>query len=292
MLSPTGRCRTFDAARRRLRPRRGRRRRRAQAARATRCADGDPMRAVIRGTARQPRRPHHRPDAAQRARRRQRCSAQAYGRGGRRARTASPTSRRTAPAPPPATRSRRAALGRGARRRRRERAAADRLGQDQHRPPGGRRRHRRADQGGCWRCEHGRIPPILHFATPNPAHRLRRARPRACRPRPRRWPRRGAPRALAGVNSFGFGGTNATSSLLAAPRRPTGRGRSDAGGPRCRRSCSRPAPPRRSTRSRRVGRPRSRGARPALPALLRGAARRRGPPPHGSRCAAEPAPSS
>jgi acyl transferase domain-containing protein/NADPH:quinone reductase-like Zn-dependent oxidoreductase/SAM-dependent methyltransferase len=62
---------------------------------------------------------------------------------------------------------------------------------------------------------HGQIPPSLHFTTPNPAidfsgHHLRVARQLEA------WPEEGG-RRLAGVNSFGFGGTNAHAVLAAAP---------------------------------------------------------------------------
>ncbi len=62
--------------------------------------------------------------------------------------------------------------------------------------------------------EKGRIPPSLHCATPNPAIDfpglgLRVAT--AAEPLTRRA------RAVVGVNSFGFGGTNATAMLAAAP---------------------------------------------------------------------------
>ncbi len=64
---------------------------------------------------------------------------------------------------------------------------------------------------------HRRIPGNLHFERPNPEidfDRLRLRVPTQCEP----WPAgRGA--ALAGVNAFGFGGTNAHVILAEAPRR-------------------------------------------------------------------------
>ena len=44
-----------------------------------------------------------------------------------------------------------------------------RLGQDEHRPPRGGRRHRRPDQGRAVPASTAQIPPNLHFETPNPA---------------------------------------------------------------------------------------------------------------------------
>ncbi|PRQ04170.1 Phthiocerol synthesis polyketide synthase type I PpsC [Enhygromyxa salina] len=62
---------------------------------------------------------------------------------------------------------------------------------------------------------HGVIPPNLHFETPNPHidfDRLRLQVPT----QPRAWPQRERAR-LAGVSSFGFGGTNAHLALESAP---------------------------------------------------------------------------
>jgi acyl transferase domain-containing protein/acyl carrier protein len=67
--------------------------------------------------------------------------------------------------------------------------------------------------------EHGQIPPNLHFTTPNPDipfDALRLRVPRTVE----QWPDTGAGPRLAGVNSFGFGGTNAHVILGAAPPRP------------------------------------------------------------------------
>ena len=64
--------------------------------------------------------------------------------------------------------------------------------------------------------KHGRIPANLHFSEPNPAipfDELRLRVPTALEP----WPAP-APRTIAGVNSFGFGGANAHVVLDAPPR--------------------------------------------------------------------------
>ncbi|WP_200306921.1 beta-ketoacyl [acyl carrier protein] synthase domain-containing protein, partial [Paracraurococcus ruber] len=74
--------------------------------------------------------------------------------------------------------------------------------------------------------EAGRIPPSLHHATPNPAidfAGLNLRVPTAPEPL------RGGRRAVIGINSFGFGGTNAT-ALLGAPPAPRARPE-EAGGP-------------------------------------------------------------
>ncbi|WP_254453403.1 type I polyketide synthase [Siccirubricoccus sp. G192] len=65
--------------------------------------------------------------------------------------------------------------------------------------------------------QHGRIPPSLNFETPNPNidfAKLGLRVPVAAEPLPRRA------RAVVGVNSFGFGGTNASALLGAAPAAP------------------------------------------------------------------------
>ncbi|MGE3743329.1 MAG: beta-ketoacyl synthase N-terminal-like domain-containing protein, partial [Geminicoccaceae bacterium] len=69
---------------------------------------------------------------------------------------------------------------------------------------------------------HGRIPPNLHFETPNPAipfERLRLRVPTAVE----EWPADATGQRLAGINSFGFGGTNAHAIVGSAPQRPGGR---------------------------------------------------------------------
>src|SRR4051795_5542354 len=65
--------------------------------------------------------------------------------------------------------------------------------------------------------KHGQIPPNLHFATPNPDipfEALKLRVPQTVE----QWPDTGAAPHLAGVNSFGFGGTNAH-VILGAPER-------------------------------------------------------------------------
>ncbi|MCI0454467.1 MAG: type I polyketide synthase [Candidatus Dadabacteria bacterium] len=64
--------------------------------------------------------------------------------------------------------------------------------------------------------KHGRIPANLHFETPNPDidfETLRIRIPRVLEP----WPSNGSEPRFAGVNSFGFGGTNAHVILGTAP---------------------------------------------------------------------------
>ena len=145
----------------------------------------------------------------------------------------SATSRPTAPARRSATRSRSQAL-----RRCSARAAADdrpllaRLGQDQHRPPRGRRRHRRPDQGRCWRCSTARSRRTCTSRAPTRTSGWPSSPGRASPSRPSRGRRGGAPRR-AGVSSFGFGGTNAHVD----PRRGA------AGAERRRRAPERPAAP-------------------------------------------------
>ncbi|WP_328647915.1 type I polyketide synthase [Amycolatopsis sp. NBC_00348] len=66
--------------------------------------------------------------------------------------------------------------------------------------------------------EHGEIPPSINFETPNPALVLDRTPfyvPTTVRP----WPRGATPRR-AGVSAFGVGGTNAHVVLEEAPARP------------------------------------------------------------------------
>src|SRR3954454_12190276 len=66
--------------------------------------------------------------------------------------------------------------------------------------------------------QHGQIQPNLHFETPNPDipfEALKLRVPQTLE----QWPDTGAEPRLAGVNSFGFGGTNAHVILGAAPER-------------------------------------------------------------------------
>jgi acyl transferase domain-containing protein/acyl carrier protein len=66
--------------------------------------------------------------------------------------------------------------------------------------------------------KHGQIPPNLHFETPNPDisfDALKLRVPQTVEP----WPNTGGAPRLAGVNSFGFGGTNAHAILESAPER-------------------------------------------------------------------------
>jgi amino acid adenylation domain-containing protein len=68
--------------------------------------------------------------------------------------------------------------------------------------------------------EHGELPPSLHFETPNPAIDFASS-PFFVQAQLAPWPRRpGAPRR-AGVSSFGLGGTNAHAIVEEAPLRPT-----------------------------------------------------------------------
>ena len=66
--------------------------------------------------------------------------------------------------------------------------------------------------------KHGAIPQNLHFEVPNPNipfESLRLRVPRSLEP----WPLNGGGMRIAGVNSFGFGGTNAHVILESAPAR-------------------------------------------------------------------------
>lgn len=68
--------------------------------------------------------------------------------------------------------------------------------------------------------KHGQIPANLHFETPNPQIQfdlLNLQVPTAMTP----WPNPDHGQRLAAVNSFGFGGTNATVILEEAPQTPT-----------------------------------------------------------------------
>ena len=61
---------------------------------------------------------------------------------------------------------------------------------------------------------HGQIPPTLHFRAANPDIDLDGLRLRVCQ-RPTAWPE--GKRPVAGVSSFGLGGTNGHAVLAAAP---------------------------------------------------------------------------
>ncbi len=65
---------------------------------------------------------------------------------------------------------------------------------------------------------HGRIPPSLHFTTPNPRIDFGRFR---VVDRPLPWPGTDSEPRRAGVSSFGLGGTNAHVILEQAPERPS-----------------------------------------------------------------------
>jgi acyl transferase domain-containing protein/acyl carrier protein len=128
---------------------------------------------------------------------------------------------------------------------------------------------------GLLMLQEGKIPPSLHFETPNP--NIDFAGLGLCVPT-RLEPLPGRRRAVIGVNSFGFGGTNATVLLGAAP----------APKPQVEPAGGRLPPLLLSARSAAgltalAAAWRDRLATtpaPALPALLRGAARHRGPWPH------------
>jgi len=73
--------------------------------------------------------------------------------------------------------------------------------------------------------EHGEIPPTLHFTEPNPRIDFA-ASPFFVNPELRPWTRDGAAPRRAGVSSFGIGGTNAHAVLEEAPpQRPSVSGR-------------------------------------------------------------------
>ena len=183
-------------ARQRLRPRRGRRRRRAQAARPTPSPTATACYCVIRGSAVNNdgggdglTAPSIDGAGGRAARRRTRTAGvdprrRPVRRAARHRHPASATRSRpprSAPCSAPAAR---------------PTAAAGRLGEDQHRPPRRRRRHRRPDQDRARASQHGELPPSLNFATPNPRHPARRAGPARCSELDAcpAWPRRPAGR--------------------------------------------------------------------------------------------------
>ena len=209
MLAPDGRCKTFDARGRRLRARRGRAAWSCSSACATRWPTATASWRVIRGTRGQPGRPQQRADRAERPGAGGASSARRSPQAGVDARARSATSRRTAPARRSAIRSRShalgAVLGDGARRRP---AAARRLGQDQHRPPRGRGRHRRPDQGRARAA--ARRDPAAPALPRRPTRTSPGARCRLARAdRGDAVAATGAAAASPGVSSFGFSGTNA-----------------------------------------------------------------------------------
>ena len=184
-------------------------------------ADGDRVLAVIRGSAREPGRRQQRPHRAERP-----------GPGGRAARRARrrPASRRrdvgyveahgtgTALGDPIEVQALGAVLGARPRRR------ASRW------PIGSVKTnigHLEAAAGvaglikAALAVQHGEIPPHLHLARAEPAHRLGVAARRGRRPSGTPWPGRDG-RRLAGVSAFGFSGTNAHVVLEQAPA-PRGR---------------------------------------------------------------------
>ncbi|MCH7883941.1 MAG: SDR family NAD(P)-dependent oxidoreductase [Planctomycetes bacterium] len=63
---------------------------------------------------------------------------------------------------------------------------------------------------------HGHIPPSLHFTTPNPSIPFEKLKLRVVQELTP-WPKNGQELRIAGVNSFGFGGTNAHVVLTSHP---------------------------------------------------------------------------
>ena len=162
-------------------------------------ADGDPIYAVDPRRRGQPGRPDQRPDRARTAQAQEAVLRDAYRRRGRRAGRRSSTSRPTAPGTLLGDPIEAPALGAVARPRAGPtgRPCAGRLGEDEHRPPGGGGGDRRADQGRPWRCDRGTIPPSLHFREPNP-HIPFDALPLRVQAGARPWPDRRRPAAGRG----------------------------------------------------------------------------------------------
>ena len=174
-LAPDGRCKAFDAARERLRPRRRRRHGRAQAPVATRWPTGDRIYAVVRGTAVNQDGATQRRSPCPAATRRSRViCARRCARGRRRARAevgyVEAHGTGTAVGDPIEAR----ALGR---------CSATAARADQPLRVGSVKTnigHLEAAAGvaglikAVLALQHGEIPPSLHFRKPEPAHRLRR----------------------------------------------------------------------------------------------------------------------
>ena len=91
----------------------------------------------------------------------------------------------------------------------------NRFGQNEHWPPGRSRRRCRIDQDSDG-VHHGQIPPHPHFKAPNPKLDLENT-PFYVNTTLQPWDREGDKPRLAGVSSFGSGGTNAHVIVEEAP---------------------------------------------------------------------------